>query len=327
MQNNPTKDKSEFPESEISSTIYGFLNVGASAFIITTMISIFKLPIDNVLLHLTQNNNTRLNLQTMSSIGLMAGMSTYVRANMPRSCYSVVSKNQTQANKNKEFETGCVESLETVQESVNDFTQLKKQIKNLPPYMTIPLFAAGETFLTHTPEQLTTLKQLNVEYNSRKLYNYYAMTKAGLGLRFTSSLLNILGMTFIQESYAKMLFQQSPDSISANLISGALSGVTAAVFAHPLRQVSLNVAMSGKSDAQKTFLTYEKTSTICKKLYTELKQSSPKENFKDALPKLSLRSVQSALVFSVISVMSKVLGPRPAEDTIESIESFLKYKK
>lgn len=327
MKSQNEQPKPSNPISNLDPVLKTSLNVATSAFIITNMISLFKLPIEKMLQQHTLGQKNIFDLHTMRSLGLLVGMSTYVRASMPRSCYIIYSKNNTQNLKLKELEVECVEPIEPSQEPTNEKVLLKNNLKTIQPYLTVPLFAAGETLFTHTPEQLTVLRQQNVEFDNKKLYNYFAMTKSGLGLRYTSSLMNLMCLTHIQHSYAKMIFKKSSDSISANLISGALSGITAAFIGHPLKQLSLQVSISARSDDKKSFLIYEKTSTICKKIVAELKQQTPKEIIKDALPKLFLRGTQGAMIFGITTVMNKLLGDNPAEKAYDSVQNYVVSNK
>ncbi len=187
MKDQNEKNTSKNPISNLDPVFKTGVNIAVSAFSITNMISIVKLPIEKILQHLTHGKKNTLDFQSMRSLGLLVGIGTYVKSSMPRSCYVILTKNNSTGTKAKEFEIETVEPIEANQESVKQCTNSKKHSSHSEKFLTVPLFAAGETFFTHTPEQLTVLKQQNIEFNSKKVYNYYAMTKAGLGLRYSTS--------------------------------------------------------------------------------------------------------------------------------------------
>ena len=178
-------------------------------------------------------------------------------------------------------------------------------------------FSAGETLFTQ-PELISDLKALNLKFNWKTSYNLWKISTTGLGLRYTTTLINFTGICLVSDLYYHYL--PIPNDHLRNSISGFLSGVTAAsvtFFPAHARDVIV-AAVQVSSDGK--LLTPVTSRTLTLDFFKACKEGKGKDIGKDLgrmfvnyAPLLMLRY---GITFLVVNTLTKAIGPIPYTRTM-----------
>ena len=297
--------------------LLGALNIAFSAFAITATIALIKLPTDKTLQLLTKNDpNNR--VRDLKITAIYTGFLTYMNYNFGRSCYILYSKNATSTtNKPKEM-TPLLNQLEAQGEKeilkIEEINEKKYNPKQ--EMVNIMLFATGETLMTQISDVKTALAQQNIVYKN-SMHNLLQIARSGVGIRFTQAAINLFLLTKAQDNIAHSLFKNKANTVSSDLVSGAISGVCATLLTYPLKQIQTQVQVQTIVNSAGKLI-YPHTFTLFKSNLIDLKTQGIIDNLKSIAPKLLLRSVTNAKIFAIVTTLSRLIGPTPIEDIMES---------
>lgn len=298
----------KLPQEKLETILSYSANIAVSAGITTLAVAGIKLPADYLLQQMTIHD-LKFKPSDLKLTALYSGGATFIRFGLPRSCYCIHSKQQVNITE-KPHETNAIVHEKAVVEETN-FDFISKKL------LDVALLAGGETLLTHIPDNKTSLAQQKKVY-SNNLRNYVAMSKAGLGIRYSSSVLNLICLTHLNELILKTFFKQDKPSSIENFTSGALSGVAAGIINYPLKQMQTKINVS--VEVSDKHLRYPKTLTLFKDALKEIQTKPLKETAKTTAPKLFIRSSQTALLFGMINGVNYVLGPTPASNAYQFVQ-------
>ena len=163
---------------------------------------------------------------------LYAGAGSNLAASSARTVYVTGAKKNghgTETNEGPVVEEGPHEiAIES-----NDGQKLTKNAH--AHYGKVAIFALGDACVTQIPEvkgQLTKLNIIDHHFKWRGAHNLFRLSKAGLGVRFSTSLVNFSALCVVEGHYAELIPIRDP--VLKHFVAGAASGMTAAVSTLPL---------------------------------------------------------------------------------------------
>jgi hypothetical protein len=297
-------EKCNFTDKEVKYFHELAQNSALSALATTTTIGIVKLPIEKYFLDKAQNNELKINYQSIRNAGLFSGYRVFVQSNMPRSCYLISSKNH---NKGKEHDVN-----EHTQENNASNSELHAEPKS-SKFLSIGTYAAVETLFTHYPDQKIALAQLKINYSNTPL-NKLKLFNTCLGIRFLSSSVNLFCLTSIQSEALKLISKddKKPPSLFQHLTSGMISGAISGVSTYPLRQIHTQVNAQAQHVNHK--LNFPTPYDIAQKNLETMLKDPIQQTLSSTAKGMTIRTLQSCFVFCSIFGVEHALGKTPAND-------------
>ncbi len=176
----------------------------------------------------------------------------------------------------------------------------------------------GELVLTQPSESLSTFKKarlLPTAFNWKTPSNLSSLVMAGMGPRYCSGLINLGCLCMLTDSLA----DQIPGNREfAKTTAGAISGIIAAIASHPTYALKEYTLL--KSKFENGQLQNASTLGILKKIMKELK-TAPKDTLwlffnKNTAKSVSLRAMNTSLIFGIVSGLAEFLGKEPLDKVI-----------
>lgn len=182
--------------------------------------------------------------------------------------------------------------------------------------------SAGEMVFTQIPESLSGLQKFNVispAFNWRGPHNLLKLAGAGVGARFSGTMVNFYALCEIEAYLAHLI--NIPGS---HLIAGAFSGGLAAVFSWPFTYYRDTVLL--KSSVVDGCLMTQGFRPLAaqaiKYLQTAGYQRAASELYREFAAEIPVRLIRSAATFAIVSQIGATLGPKPLNSAAEGMRQW-----
>ncbi|MBL7480631.1 hypothetical protein [Legionella bononiensis] len=190
------------------------------------------------------------------------------------------------------------------------------KLTNLAHVMSL---AAGEVVITQIPESLSQLKKvpglLPDDFKWKTIHNSSRLLAGGFTPRYASGVINFASLCLLEDQIAKKL--PIHDERMLHFTAGALSGVFAAGLTFPL--AAFKDALAVRSTVVDGKLYNKSAFSLVKEFYFSFNED-PKLVLKDfgksAAKQLPLRMGLTAVIFSLVAGIGKVMGPEPLESVV-----------
>lgn len=179
----------------------------------------------------------------------------------------------------------------------------------------------GELMVTQVPETLSTLDKAQVlpkDFNWKTPHNFSRIMKAGFIPRYASGLVNLSCLCLLSDNIAANL--PIADKKLANSISGALSGMVAAIGSYPAAALKDHVIVQTTIKEGQVVSVNE--IGVLKDMLVDFGKN-PKAAMKKfcahAAKQLPMRMVQTALIFTIVNGVTEALGHEPLKAVVPGL--------
>ena len=190
----------------------------------------------------------------------------------------------------------------------------------------VALISLGDVLVTQLPEtkaQLIKAQVIDSGFNTRTFHNVYKMGALGFYARFSGGMINFSALCIVEEFYANLL---PGDNYRANhFISGAASGMTAALFSYPCSYyrdylISKTSVTDGKLQAPSTLNLASSALTHIKTVGLGATLQQVASEFAVQAP---LRLGRTSATFALVSGIGHLLGEEPLAFALSKRSDFI----
>ncbi len=306
----PSSSDSKLPPHFSQSLPYHYLwntlNFATIALTTSAGVVLVQSPIRTLLVNFSKSN-ALIPSYRGGMLGLVRALYAGTQASLSGSTIRTAYITKTKSNKPKE---DGAEDLAYEEEGIKE----KLFLASKPSKLTYIMEAAlGIVVVTQIPTQLSDYRKAGLIPSPFKWYTYpniYQLMSANFVPKYGASLINLSSLCVVEQKYADHLSSIDPSKV--RFVSGALSGMTAAIWNYPLAAFVDYTQSRTRLEAGKLINkgVLESAKEMNKMFWADPKVSTGRF-LKHAVKQLPLRMLSTGSVFSIVAGISNFLGTEP----------------
>jgi hypothetical protein len=182
--------------------------------------------------------------------------------------------------------------------------------------------ALGGVIVTQIPSSLVDYKKIGIlppGFNWRTRHNMFELLKGNLGVKWLQSVGLFYSLCVLEDKYATILAPSLPPLMTP-FASGALSGVSSTLLTYPVTLFidSTSVKTTVNKEGKLINMGPRQHANYLINVFWENPRESLLDFSSNAAKQIPLRALSSAISFSIIAGVAKLLGEKPLQAIIPS---------